>query len=77
MENKKEKEFNKEWLITAILWFFLWVLGIHRFYNGQVVTWILMILTLWGLWIWWLIDGILLIMWKLTRKDWTVINIRK
>jgi TM2 domain-containing membrane protein YozV len=76
MENKKEKELNKDWVITSILCFFFWYVGIHRIYNGKIGTWILMLLTLWGAWIWWLIDIISLITWNFTRKDWTVINIK-
>ncbi len=77
MENTTEKKFNQDWVMTMVLWFLLWALGIHRFYNGKIWTWILMILTLWGLWIWWLIDGIFLIMWKFTKKDWTIITVKK
>ncbi len=76
MENT-EKEFNKEWILTSLLWFFLGALWVHRFYNGKIGTWILMILTFGGLWIWWLIDWIFLVMEKFTTKDWTIITIKK
>jgi len=44
-------------LILAIL---LGYLGIHRFYAGKVGTGILMIITLGGLGLWWLIDVIVI-----------------
>ena len=84
--NNKEKEsdinmnenleFNKEWIITLLLWFFLWWFGIHRFYNWKVGTWILMILTFWGFWIWWLFDGIIIVMWNFEKLDWTKIPVK-
>lgn len=60
---------NTTWIITLILWFCLGILGIHRFFNWKVWTWILMILTLGWLWIWWLIDWIMIIMWKFTDAE--------
>lgn len=65
----QNEEINKEWVITMILWFFLWMIWIHRFFNWKVGTWILMILTFWWLWIWWLIDWIVLAMWKFTTAE--------
>ncbi|MDQ7009395.1 MAG: TM2 domain-containing protein [Candidatus Gracilibacteria bacterium] len=76
MENTAEKKFNQDWIMTMVLWFLLGMLGIHRFYNGKIITGILMILTLGGLGIWWLIDGIFLIMGKFTKKDGTIIKVK-
>lgn len=46
-------------LIALLLWFFLGGLAGHRWYLGSPVGWnILFILTLGGLGIWWIIDGI-------------------
>jgi TM2 domain-containing membrane protein YozV len=43
--------------MTAILfWAFLGLLGGHRFYVGKIKTGILMLITLGGLGIWWIID---------------------
>ncbi len=64
-----ETEINTTWIITLILWFFLWVLWIHRFYNWKVGTWILMLLTLGWFWIWWLIDWIIIVMGKFTDAE--------
>lgn len=63
------KNLNMEWVITLILWFFLWFLWLHRFYNWKVWTWILMIVTFWGLWIWWLIDWIMIVLGKFTTAE--------
>lgn len=38
------------------LWFFLGLIGVHRFYLRRVGTGIAMLLTLGGFGIWWLID---------------------
>ena len=66
MQNKK---INSTWVVTLILWFFLWVFWIHRFFNWKIWTWILMLLTLWGLWIWWLIDWIVIVLGKFTDGE--------
>jgi TM2 domain-containing membrane protein YozV len=45
------------------------MLGIHRFFNGKVGTGILMIITFGWFGIWWLIDGIIIVMWKFTDAE--------
>lgn len=42
--------------LTIILWFFLGIFGVHRFYNKDYYKGTLMLFTLGGLFIWWLID---------------------
>ena len=52
---------EKRILIAFLLAFFGGPLGLHRFYVGKTGTGILMILTLGGLGIWWLIDVVMLV----------------
>lgn len=55
---------NKSLLIAVILWFFIGMLALHRFYVGKIFTGILMILSLFtviGFFIWWIVDGIMLV----------------
>ncbi|MFC3122601.1 TM2 domain-containing protein [Agaribacter flavus] len=47
---------NSEGVVAFVLCFFLGFIGIHRFYYGKVGTGFLMILTMGGLGIWWLVD---------------------
>jgi len=50
---------NDVFIITVLLWLFLGGLAGHRWYKHKPVGWnILFILTLGGLGIWWLVDGI-------------------
>lgn len=59
----------KNYIATLLLCFFLGTLGIHRFYVGKIGTGILMILTLGGLYIWQLIDLILIIVGQFHDKQ--------
>ena len=53
---------DESWIVSMLLWFFLGWLAGHRWYLGSPVGWnILFILTLGGLGIWWLVDGIQII----------------
>ena len=52
---------EKGFVPTALLCYFLGVLGIHRFYAGKVGTGILMILTFGGFGIWIMVDMVLII----------------
>jgi len=50
---------SDEFIIALLLWFFLGGLAGHRWYLGSPIGWnILFILTLGGLGVWWIIDGI-------------------
>ena len=48
-------------LLTLLLAVFLGGIGIHRFFHGHIVTGILMIVTLGGFGIWYIIDLILIV----------------
>ncbi|MEN9552331.1 MAG: hypothetical protein RI935_708 [Candidatus Parcubacteria bacterium] len=72
----KDLSINTEWLITLLLCFFLGSFGIHRFYNGKIGTGILMLITLGGFGIWTMIDIIMVLFGKFTKKDGTVISVR-
>lgn len=47
---------KKSKTLAYILWFFLGVLGAHRFYAGDTIRAIFMLITLGGIGIWTLID---------------------
>ncbi len=72
----EERTLNKDWLITIVLWFFLWVFWAHRFYNWKIGTGFLMLFTLGWLWIWALIDWIIIIFWGFKNADGTAISIK-
>jgi len=60
---------DKSFLVTAILWFFLGIIGIHRFYLGHIGVGILYLFTAGLCGIGWLIDGILLATGSLKPKN--------
>ena len=57
----RNKTLNNKWLAALLLCWILGVFGAHRFYLGKTGTGILMLITLGGLGIWYLIDLILII----------------
>ncbi|MCL2069840.1 MAG: NINE protein [Treponema sp.] len=59
----------KSWVITLVLLIFFGCFGVHRFYVGKIGTGILMLLTLGGFGIWWLIDLIMICVSKFTDKQ--------
>ncbi len=52
---------DKNYIVTVLLCFFLGNFGVHRFYVGKIFTGILMLLTLGGLGIWFVIDFIFIV----------------
>ena len=73
---QKEKLLNSstttsttDWLTLFLLTFFVGVLGVHRFYVGKIGIGFLMLLTLGGLGVWFLVDLILVVTGQFTNKD--------
>ena len=73
---QKEKLLNSstttsttDWLTLFLLTFFVGVLGVHRFYVGKIGTGFLMLITLGGLGVWFLVDLILVVTGQFTNKD--------
>jgi uncharacterized RDD family membrane protein YckC len=60
---------NKSKSTTFLLCYFFGLFGVHRFYLGKFITGILMLLTLGGLVIWWLIDLYRIITGRLKDKQ--------
>ena len=58
-----------DWLALFLLSFFVGVLGIHRFYVGKIGTGVLMLITLGGLGVWFLVDLLLVVTGQFTNKD--------
>ena len=76
LDLQKEKLLNSstttsttDWLTLFLLTFFVGVLGVHRFYVGKIGTGFLMLLTLGGLGVWFLVDLILVVTGQFTNKD--------
>lgn len=59
---------KKDYIATVLLCFFLGTLGIHRFYVGKIGTGILMLLTMGGVGIWYIIDLVTIIVGKFKDK---------
>ena len=58
-----------DWLALFLLTFFVGVLGVHRFYVGKIGTGVLMLITLGGLGVWFLVDLLLAVTGQFTNKD--------
>jgi len=52
---------DKDFVITLLICVFLGGLGVHRFFVDKIGTGVLMLVTLGGLGIWWIIDIILIV----------------
>jgi TM2 domain-containing membrane protein YozV len=59
----------KDKLTSFLLCLFFGTLGAHRFYLGRLKSGVLMILTLGGVGVWYLIDLVLIGLGKLQRKE--------
>ena len=58
-----------DWLALFLLTFFVGVLGVHRFYVGKIGTGVLMLITLGGLGVWFVVDLVLVVTGQFTNKD--------
>ena len=56
-------------LAALLLCWFLGIFGAHRFYVGKIGTGVLMIFTLGGLWVWWFVDLIMIIVGSFRDKE--------
>jgi TM2 domain-containing membrane protein YozV len=65
---------EKGFVPTLLLCFFLGMFWIHRFYVWKIGTGIVMLLTLWGLGIWSMIDFIMIAVGSFTDKEWKTIK---
>ena len=61
-EPRKPSNINNEdrWLVTLLLSILVGSLGVHRFYTGNVLTGVLMILTCGGCGVWTIIDIVMI-----------------
>ena len=59
--SEKSKPGDKDFITTLLLCIFLGGLGVHRFFVDKMGTGVLMLVTLGGLGIWWIIDIILIV----------------
>ena len=66
---------EKNGIITLLLAFFLGFLGFHRFYVGKIGTGILMLFSFGGLFIWWIIDIIMVVLDKFEDKKGQTIKV--
>ena len=60
---------GKSWLVTLLLAILLGNFGVDRFYTGHIGLGVLKLITCGGLWVWYIIDIILIAMGKRTDKD--------
>jgi TM2 domain-containing membrane protein YozV len=72
-----EKTSEKSAVVTLLLCIFLGSFGIHRFYVGKWLTGILMLITLGGLGIWYLVDIALIVSNRFTDCGGRVIELAK
>lgn len=59
-QNRPASTNEDRWLIALILCILVGSLGVHRFYTGNIVTGVLMLITLGGCGVWTIIDLIMI-----------------
>jgi len=62
-------DISSNWLTCLLLCIFLGYLGVHRFYIGKIGTGILMLVTLGGCGVWYIIDMVMIIAGKFKDSD--------
>lgn len=55
------QRYGKSWAKTFLLCLFLGIFGVHNFYNKKFVFGIIQLLTLGGLFVWWIVDLIMIL----------------
>ena len=60
-KSDKSEPSDKDFVITLLICVFLGGLGVHRFFVDKIGTGVLMLVTLGGLGLWWIIDIILIV----------------
>ncbi len=60
-DHQKKHPSDKDFITTLLICVFLGGLGVHRFFVDKMGTGVLMLVTLGGLGIWWIIDIILIV----------------
>jgi uncharacterized protein (TIGR01777 family) len=69
METENGPKSPKSFVATLLFCILLGTLGVHRFYVGKIGTGILMLITVGGAGIWWLIDLIMVIAMRFRDKN--------
>ena len=67
--NSTSSTTSTDWLTLFLLTFFVGVLGVHRFYTRKIGTGFLMLITLGGFGVWFLVDLILVVTGQFTNKE--------
>lgn len=68
---------EKDGVVCLLLCFLLGVFGVHRFYVGKTGTGLLMLITIGGLGIWYIVDMVMIIVGNFTDNAGNKIRLSK